>query len=170
VHALADLKTALEAPVTRPEFVYTTYINTTPERLWQALTEPGFTKRYWGVEFESDWTAGAPMTWTESGNRIVDPEQVVLESDPYTRLAYSWHTYTPDWAAAVGISEDDRAALVAEARSTVTFTLDQQGPVVKLTVVHEGGEHTLSGVREGWPAIMSSLKSLLETGAVLPTA
>lgn len=170
VQALADLKSALEAPMSTTEFVYTTYINTTPERLWQALTEPGFTKRYWGVEFETDWTKGARMTWTESGTRIVDPEQVVLESDPYTRLSYSWHTYTPDWAGVVGISEEDRAALFAEPRSTVTFTLDQQGPVVKLTVVHEGGERTLSGVRDGWPAIVSSLKSLLETGDVLPTA
>jgi uncharacterized protein YndB with AHSA1/START domain/DNA-binding transcriptional ArsR family regulator len=170
VHALADLKTALEAPMSRPEFVYTTYINATPERVWQALTEPEFTKQYWGVEFESDWTKGAQMTWTESGYRIVDPEQVVLESDPYTRLSYSWHTYTPDWAGVVGIPEEERDALLAEDRSTVTFTLDQQGPVVKLIVVHEGGERTLSGVSEGWPAIMSSLKSLLETGAVLPTA
>ena len=170
VQALADLKTALEQPVSTPEFVYTTYIDTTPERLWQALTDPAFTKRYWGVEFETDWAKGSRMTWTESGYRIEDAEQVVLESDPYTRLAYTWHTYTPEWAETVGFSEEDRAALAAEARSTVTFTLEQQGAVVKLTVVHEGGERTLSGVREGWPAIVSSLKSLLETGEVLPTA
>src|SRR5919202_1830196 len=56
VHALADLKTALEAPMSRPEFVYVTYIKTTPERLWQALTDPAFTRQYWGVEFDSDWT------------------------------------------------------------------------------------------------------------------
>ncbi|MFI7673309.1 ArsR/SmtB family transcription factor [Actinophytocola sp. NPDC049390] len=170
VRALADLKTVLEQPVSTPEFVYTTYINTTPERLWQALTDPAFTKRYWGVEFETDWVKGSRMTWFESGRRIEDPEQVVLESNPYTRLAYTWHTYTPEWAESVGFSAEDRAALAAERRSTVTFTLDQQGAVVKLTVVHEGGERTLSGVREGWPAIVSSLKSLLETGDVLPTA
>ncbi|GAB1510280.1 ArsR/SmtB family transcription factor [Actinophytocola sp. KF-1] len=170
VQALADLKTALEHPVSTPEFVYTTYINTTPERLWQALTDPAFTTRYWGVAFETDWAKGARMTWTENGHRIEDPEQVVLESNPYTRLAYTWHTYTPEWAEGVGVTEEDRAALAAEARSTVTFTLEQQGAVVKLTVVHEGGERTLSGVREGWPAIVSSLKSLLETGDVLPTA
>ena len=169
VQALADLKTALEQPVSTPEFVYTTYINTTPERLWQALTDPAFTTRYWGVEFESDWAKGSRMTWTESGYRIEDPEQVVLESDPYNRLAYTWHTYSPDWAGVVGLSEEERQALSAEPRSTVTFTLERQGEVVKLTVVHEGGERTLSGVREGWPAIVSSLKSLLETGQVLPT-
>jgi uncharacterized protein YndB with AHSA1/START domain len=170
VQALADLKTALEQPVSNAEFVYTTYINTTPERLWQALTDPAFTKRYWGVEFETDWAKGSRMTWTESGYRIEDPEQVVLESEPYTRLAYTWHTYTPDWAGVVGLSEKERQALFAEPRSTVTFTLEQQGAVVKLTVVHGGGERTLSGVSEGWPAIVSSLKSLLETGDVLPTA
>lgn len=170
VQALADLKTALEHPVSNSEFVYTTYINTTPERLWQALTDPAFTKRYWGVEFETDWAKGARMTWTQDGQRIVDDEQVVVESDPYTRLAYTWHTYTPEWAGLAGVSEEDRAALFAEPLSTVTFTLEQQGPVVKLTVLHEGGERTLSGVREGWPEIVSSMKSLLETGDVLPTA
>jgi uncharacterized protein YndB with AHSA1/START domain/DNA-binding transcriptional ArsR family regulator len=170
VHALADLKSALESPMSRPSFVYTTYISTTPERLWQALTEPAFTRQYWGVEFETGWAKGDRMTWTEGGRRIVDPEQVVLESDPYTRLSYSWHTYTPEWAAAVGVAEEDRVALSAEPRSTVIFTLDERGPVVKLTVVHEGGERTLSGVREGWPAIVSSVKSLLETGVVLPMA
>src|SRR5580693_8152363 len=56
VRALADLKTALEkGPMTSQEFVYTTYINTTPERLWQALTDPAFTSRYWGATFTSDW-------------------------------------------------------------------------------------------------------------------
>jgi uncharacterized protein YndB with AHSA1/START domain/DNA-binding transcriptional ArsR family regulator len=170
VHALADLKTALEAPVSRPEFVYTAYINTTPERLWQALTEPEFTKRYWGVEFETDWAKGSRMTWTDPGGVISDPEQVVVESDPYTRLAYTWHTFTAEWGDGNKISEEDRARFAAEPRSVVTFQLDQQGPVVKLTVVHEGGPALLDAIGDGWPAIISSLKSLLETGSVLPTA
>jgi uncharacterized protein YndB with AHSA1/START domain/DNA-binding transcriptional ArsR family regulator len=170
VQALADLKTALEHTVNKPGFVYTTYINTTPERLWQALTDPAFTTRYWGVEFGTDWAKGSGMTWSGNGYRIEDPEQVVLEADPYHRLAYTWHTYTPDWAGAVGLADEERQALAAEARSTVTFTLEQQGQVVKLTVVHEGGERTLSAVSDGWPAIVASLKSLLETGEVLPTA
>src|SRR5687768_116574 len=68
VRALADLKTALElAPMSNPEFVYTTYINTTPERLWQALTDPAFTRRYWGVVLESDWRVGSTMTWKQDG-------------------------------------------------------------------------------------------------------
>ena len=169
-HALADLKTALEAPMERPEFGYTTYINTTPERLWQALTDPTFTKRYWGVEFGTDWAKGSTMTWDERGVIITDPEQVVLESNPYTRLAYTWHTFTPEWAETNEFDDEKAAALRAERRSTVTFDLEQSGPVVKLTVTHEGGPTLLAAVSQGWPAIVSSLKSLLETGEVLPTA
>src|SRR3954463_10769354 len=64
VHALADLKRELEDPaVDRPTFVYTTYIRTTPERLWQALTDPAFTKRYWGATFDTDWQAGGAEGW-----------------------------------------------------------------------------------------------------------
>jgi uncharacterized protein YndB with AHSA1/START domain len=74
------------------EFVYTTYIGTTPGRLWQALTDPAFTRRYWGVTFESDWNVGSTMTWQERGTASADPAQVVLESEPYRRLSYSWHT------------------------------------------------------------------------------
>ncbi|TDV43648.1 ArsR/SmtB family transcription factor [Actinophytocola oryzae] len=170
VHALADLKTALEAPVSKPEFVYTTYINATPERLWQALTDPAFTRQYWGVEFDTDWAKGSPMTWHERGATTADPEQVVVESDPYTRLAYTWHTFTDDWASNAKLPADRVADLRAEPRSTVTFQLDQQGPVVKLTVVHEGGPAVTSAVGDGWPAILASLKSLLETGSALPTA
>ena len=81
---------------TSREFVYTTYIRTTPERLWQALTEPSFTRRWWQVSFETDWEVGSPMTWDNSGLVIADPEQIVLESDPYRRLAYTWHTFTPE--------------------------------------------------------------------------
>ncbi|HYQ66247.1 metalloregulator ArsR/SmtB family transcription factor [Actinophytocola sp.] len=167
VHALADLKTALEAPVSRPEFVYTTYINTTPERLWQALTDPAFTKRYWGVTFDTDWAKGSGMTWNERGITMTDPDQVVLESNPYTRLAYTWHTFTPEWADRNQTFDDEKIAkLREEPRSTVAFDLEQRGAVVKLTVTHEGAETVLEGVSEGWPVIVASLKSLLETGAV----
>jgi DNA-binding transcriptional ArsR family regulator/uncharacterized protein YndB with AHSA1/START domain len=170
VHALADLKTALETPMDKPEFVYTTYINTTPERLWQALTEPAFTRQYWGVEFGTDWAKGSPMTWTERGHTIEDAEQVVVESNPYTRLAYTWHTYTDEWAERAQLPAEHVEKMRAEPRSTVTFQLDQQGPVVKLTVTHEGGPATVAAVHDGWPAIMASLKSLLETGSALVMA
>ena len=62
-----------------PTFAYTTYIRTTPQKLWQALTEPAFTRRYWATEFTTDWSVGSPMTWDNHGVVISDPEQVVLE-------------------------------------------------------------------------------------------
>ncbi|MEV4620254.1 metalloregulator ArsR/SmtB family transcription factor [Asanoa sp. NPDC049573] len=170
--ALADLKTALEqTPMNKPEFVYTTYINTTPERLWQALTDPAFTKRYWGVAFETDWSAGSPVVWAQEGARIADPEQVVLESDPPRRLSLTWHTFTQDWAAASGIDEAQRATFAAEPRSTVTFDLEPAGAAVKLTVIHGGfepGSAVLDAINGGWPQILSNLKTLLETGDVIP--
>ena len=102
VDALADLKKALEeTEVDTPSFVYTTYIRTTPERLWQGLTDPAFTRRYWQTEFITDWAKGSPMTWDNHGVMISDPEQVVLESDPYRRLSYSWHAMTPELAEQV---------------------------------------------------------------------
>jgi uncharacterized protein YndB with AHSA1/START domain/DNA-binding transcriptional ArsR family regulator len=170
--ALADLKTALEeAPMGSTEFVYTTYISTTPERLWQALTDPAFTRRYWGATIESDWAAGSPMTWEQNGVRITDPAQVVLESEPYRRLAYSWHTFTPEFAEAFGFSEEFLAKVASERRSKVTFDIEPAGQAVKLTVVHDGfepGSTVLESISGGWPAILSSLKTLLETGETLP--
>jgi uncharacterized protein YndB with AHSA1/START domain/DNA-binding transcriptional ArsR family regulator len=171
VHALADLKQALEdGPMAKPEFVYVTYIKTTPERLWQALTDPAFTRRYWGVEFESEWTKGAPMTWTEKGVEIRDPEQVVLVSEPYRRLSYTWHTLTPEWGRAHEVTDEDLARLAAERRSKVTFDLEPAGSAVKLTVTHddfEPGSPLVEGVSQGWPPLLSSLKSLLESGEPL---
>src|SRR5579862_4514685 len=113
VHALADLKRALEdTPVEKPSFVYATYIQTTPERLWQALTEPAFTERYWSLTFDSDWEPGSTMAWHMRGLTIADPEQVVVEADPYRRLSYTWHTFTPEWAATLDLGDDDRERLV----------------------------------------------------------
>jgi len=171
--ALADLKTALEEPMTSTEFVYTTYIRTTPEKLWRALTDPAFTRRYWGLGMESDWATGSPFTVVlePSGVTVADPEQVVLESEPYRRLAYTWHTFTPEWAANYGISEEQRAAFAAEGRSKVTFEIVPLGETVMLTVLHDGfgpGSAVLEGISQGWPAILASLKTLLETGEALP--
>src|SRR4051812_7467887 len=101
VEALADLKRALEdAPMDKPSFVYTTYIRTTPERLWQALTEPAFTERYWNLSFETDWRPGSPMTWHQRGLAIEG--SVVLDADPFRKLSYTWHSFTPEWAEAMG--------------------------------------------------------------------
>ncbi|MFJ5676526.1 ArsR/SmtB family transcription factor [Streptomyces sp. NPDC093097] len=170
--ALADLKDALEAPpMDRNAFVYTTYIRTTPERLWQALTDPSFTSRYWGVEFATDWRTGSAMTWTERGATTAHPEQIVLESTPHRRLSYTWHTFTPEWAESAGIADDVRAELAAEPRSKVTFEIEPLGDMVKLTVVHDGfaADSTARGmVQHGWPALLSNLKTLLETGELLP--
>ena len=182
--ALSDLKTALEAkPMdTETTFVYTTYIHATPEKLWRGLTDPTFTRQYWrhptagGVQMKSDWKKGSTydVTYEESGLVVSNTEQVVLESDPYRRLSYTWHSFTPEWADAHGIDEADRAAWAAEPRSKVAFDIEEAGVgVVKLTVVHDGfeaGSAVLQGVSGGWPAVIASLKTLLETGSALPSA
>jgi DNA-binding transcriptional ArsR family regulator/uncharacterized protein YndB with AHSA1/START domain len=175
--ALADLKTALESkPMTSftisdvTEFVYTTYIRTTPEQLWQALTEPAFTVRYWGVELTSDWNVGSTITWEYKGVTMADPTQTVLVADVNRRLAYTWHSITPEFGELIGSSPQEVAALAAEKRSTVSFEIEPMGELVKLTVTHGGfepGSTMLAGISEGWPTILASLKTLLETGAPL---
>ncbi len=173
VRALADLKRALEGtPMDKPSVVYATYISTTPERLWQALTEPAFTKRYWETTFVTDWAPGSAMTWDNHGVLISDPEQVVVESDPFRRLSYTWHSVTPELAKRFGWDDDLLAKLSVEPRSTVTFEIEpaKEG-VVKLTVVHDGfapGSAIAEMVSVGWPAVIASLKTLLETGDPLP--
>jgi uncharacterized protein YndB with AHSA1/START domain len=170
-HALADLKRALEEPsMQKPEFVYTTYIKTTPEQLWQALIDPAFTRRYWGATFTSDWQAGSQMTWEYEGVTVADPAQIVLESEPYRRLAYTWQTVTPEFAKTVGFSDEYFAEVAAERRSKVSFDIEPHGQGVKLTVVHDDFDPEsamLKSVSNGWPVILSSLKTLLETGETL---
>ncbi|HEX6713764.1 MAG TPA: metalloregulator ArsR/SmtB family transcription factor [Thermoleophilaceae bacterium] len=173
VRALADLKTALEdRTVDKPTFVYTTYIKTTPEQLWQALTEPAFTTRYWGITFVTDWEQGSSMTWNQRGQTIASAKQVVLESEPYRRLSYTWHTFTPGLMEALGLGEDVRERIAGEPRSKVTFEIDELDDAqVKLTVIHDGFEQAsvVAGmVSRGWPRVLSNLKTLLETGEPLP--
>jgi uncharacterized protein YndB with AHSA1/START domain/predicted transcriptional regulator len=173
VHALADLKRALEEDTTvdKPTFVYTTYIRTTPERLWQALTDPAFTERYWGATFQTDWAPGSEMTWKQFGLTIANPDQVVLESEPHRRLSYTWHTFTPELFETLELSGEVRERIEAESRSKVTFELEPQGELVKLTVVHDGFDPdsiVASMVGQGWPKVLSGLKTLLETGETLP--
>jgi uncharacterized protein YndB with AHSA1/START domain len=156
--------------MSRPEFVYTSYIRTTPERLWQALTKPAFTKQYWdGLSYESEWTAGSTYVMKRDmgeGLTVADPEQLVVVADPYRRLTYTWHTFTPEWAAAHGFDEDYRSTVAAEPRSKVTFDIEPfKDGMVKLTVVHddfEAGSLVLEGVSQGWPIVVSKLKTLLE--------
>ena len=161
-------------------FAYTIYIQATPEQVWHGLTDPALTKRYWRHHlagpktFRSDWKQGS--TWAliheQVGLVVSDPEQVILEADPYRRLAYTWHTFTPEWATRVGMDEATAEAWRAEPRSQVAYDIEDVGRgVVKLTVVHDGfepGSHVLQAISEGWPAVLSSLKTLLETGTGLP--
>ncbi|MDX6542354.1 MAG: hypothetical protein QOI71_3964, partial [Gaiellales bacterium] len=141
------------------------------ERLWQALTEPAFTERYWATTFDSDWKPGSTMTWHTRGQPIADREQVVVESDPYRRLSYTWHTFTPEWAESLDLTDEARGRLAAEPRSKVTFEIEPLGEQVKLTVIHddlEAGGLTATLISQGWPRVLANLKTLLETGDTLP--
>ncbi len=161
-------------------FTYTTYIHAAPERVWQGLTDPACTNRYWRHQragektFWSDWKKGSTydLAHQEVGLVVSDPEQVILESDPYRRLAYTWHTFTPEWATQVGMDDATADAWRAEPRSKVAFDIEDTGHgVVKLTVVHDGfapGSSVLQGISAGWPAVLANLKTLLETGTALP--
>ncbi|MBV8933868.1 MAG: SRPBCC family protein [Kutzneria sp.] len=156
--------------MTTLEFVYTTYIKTTPQRLWRALTDPDDVGRYWGVTLETDWTPGSAMVWSEQGTRVADPGQVVLEATPHRRLSYTGRSFTPDVAKAFGLGEDIYAALARERRSTLTFDIEPAGETVKLTLTIDcdpaGTLYDI--VSQGWPRILSNLKTLLETGDTLP--
>ena len=175
VQALSALKHVLEDDtMTNPNFVYKTYIGTTPEKLWQALTDPVFQRIWWqSVEQSTDWEVGSPMTWHNHGVTIEDPEQVVLEHDPYTRLSYTWHTFTPELTATFGATPELAEKLRRESRSKVVFDIEAVSDgKVKLTVTQDGFDadsEAVKMVNNGWPSILSDLKTLLETGAILPT-
>ena len=169
--ALADLKRALEHQPMDNSFVYTTYIDATPERLWAALTDPAFTKRYWGVALMSDWNVGSTVTWELKNVTMADDEQVVLASDPPRRLSYTWHTITPEFIEAIDGDPEFLAKASTERRSKVTFDIEPVGGLVKLTVTHDDfdpGSLVLIGISEGWPPLIASLKTMLETGEPLP--
>lgn len=117
------------------------------------------------------WSVGSPMTWDNHGVLISDPEQVVPAAEPYNRLSYTWHAITPELAKRFGWDEELLARLSGEARSKVTFTIEEAAQVVKLTVVHDGfepGSSLAEMVSYGWPNVVASLKSLPETGEPLP--
>jgi uncharacterized protein YndB with AHSA1/START domain len=139
----------------KPEFVYTTYIETSVEKLWQALTDGDFTERYWfGHRCASDWKSGSEYRFTKQGHPTIQGK--VLAVDPPKRLAYSWDSCSP---------EEQR-----ERTSRVTFDLEPRGKVVKLTVTHDELDErgvTLRNISGGWPMVLASLKSLLETGHAL---
>ena len=151
-------------------FTYTIYIRATPERIWQAITDPSSASQFWGVTHITDWMPGSSMTWQVAGATIADPEQLILEAEAPHRLSFTWHTITDDFVLAVGDDDDLGASMAAEERSTATFDVEPFGAQSKLTVTHTGfapGSAILAGVTEGWPMVFSSLKSLLETGDAL---
>ena len=140
----------------KPEFVYVTYIETTPEKLWEALTSSEFSRRYWwDTSVVSEWKVGSPFSLVMNGTTTDVGE--VLEVDRPRRLSYTFHHV---------LSEAARK----ERPTKVVFDLEQHGKLVKLTLTHEDfepGSVILDPISKGWPAIMSSLKSMLESGQAL---
>jgi uncharacterized protein YndB with AHSA1/START domain len=141
----------------RDRFVYVTYIRTTADRLWEALTSAEFTRQYWfGVWQECAWEVGSSWKLILPDGRLADAGEV-LEIEPPKRLVLKWrHELRPE--------------LHEEGFSRATFELEPLDEVVKLTVIHEidqEGSKFIAAVSNGWPAILSSLKSLLETGTAM---
>jgi len=139
------------------KFVYVTYIRTTPEKLWDALTKPEFTRAYWfGVSVDCSWKAGAPWRLIFRDGTVGDTGEV-LEVDRPRRLVLKWRN-------------EFKPELKAEGFSRASFELEPTGDTVKLTVTHEmerKGSKLIEAVSTGWPSVLSSLKSLMETGKAL---
>jgi uncharacterized protein YndB with AHSA1/START domain len=142
--------------MSKPEFVYVTYIETTPEKLWEALTSSEFSRRYWfGTELRSDWKVGSSIALVMNGTTTDTGE--ILELDRPRRLSYSFRHELND-------------EMRNEGPTKVIFSIEPHGKLVKLTLTHEGfigASKLLDGISRGWPAILSSLKSLLESGTAL---
>ncbi len=138
-------------------FVYVTYIRTTPARLWEALLKPEFTRQYFfGVTMDSDWKVGSPWKMTHPDGTVSDAGEVI-ESDPPKHLVLKWRNEFPN--------------LKPEGFTRCTFDIAAEGDLTKLQVVHEAdmdNSKTIAAVSDGWPKILSGLKTLLESGAVLP--
>jgi uncharacterized protein YndB with AHSA1/START domain len=135
-------------------FIYVTYIRTTPDKLWAALTTPDFQARYWfGIRQESDWKAGSSWRMLFSDGRVADSGEV-LESEPPRRLVLKWRNEFRDDLKDAGYSR-------------CTYELEAHEEAVKLTVTHVSESRAfIEAVSGGWPKILSNLKSLLETGQV----
>lgn len=142
----------------KPTYVYVTYIHSTAERVWRALTDADLTARFWGHSNVSDWEPGS--TWEHrrtDGSGIADVVGTVLEAVPPERLVMTF-----------GPPDGQRPA----AASQVTFTIEPHQDIVRLTVTHQNlaDQADYEAAAAGWPAVFSNLKSLLETGRVLPQA
>ena len=136
------------------QFIYVTFIRTTPERLWSALTTPDFIKQYWfGMNCESSWTEGAPWRLVFADGRVADMGEIV-EASPPRRLVIRWRN-------------EFRPELKAEGYSRCTMELEPVKGAVRLTLTHAidcAESQFIGAVSGGWPKILSNLKSLLETG------
>jgi uncharacterized protein YndB with AHSA1/START domain/DNA-binding transcriptional ArsR family regulator len=142
-----------------PSYVYVTYIRATAEQVWQALTDADLTARFWGHANVSDWQPGSPWEHRRAdGSGAIDVVGQVLEASPPTRLVITFED-TPDAAS-------------PREPSVVTFAVEPYADIVRLTVTHENlpNMEMLGGISRGWPAVLANLKSLLETGDVLPQA
>jgi uncharacterized protein YndB with AHSA1/START domain len=141
----------------KDQFVYVIYIRTTTEKLWKALIEPEFTRKFWvNTTQESEWKPGASWKILMPDGRVADSGEV-LEIEPHRRLVLKWRN-------------EFRPELKAEGYSRLTYQLEKEGKSVKLTVIHEmekEGSKFIEAVSTGWPHILASLKSLLETGESL---
>jgi uncharacterized protein YndB with AHSA1/START domain len=139
-------------------FVYVTYIRTTPEKLWDALLKPEFTRAYWfGIWQDCDWRKGSSWKLMFPDGRVADTGEVVEIERP-KRLVLKWRN-------------EFRPELREEGYSRCTMEIEPADEVVKLTITHEidkPGSKFIEAVSGGWPKILSSLKSLLETGKALP--
>lgn len=136
--------------------MYVTYIEASPERVWEALTDPALSAQYWGHSNVSDWEIGS--SWEHrrvDGSDIADVAGSVLESHPPRRLA---------------MTSDAPRSAPPGGPSKVTFDIERYHEIVRLTVTHENlaGDEALRAISVGWPAVLANLKSLLETGRVLP--
>ncbi|MGB3708300.1 ArsR/SmtB family transcription factor [Gordonia sp. (in: high G+C Gram-positive bacteria)] len=157
--ALADIKARAEEDAMIPNYVYVTYIKATPEQVWKALTDADLTAEYWGHANVSDWQPGAAWEHRRTdGSGTVDVTGEVLEAEPPRRLVITF--------------EDSPEESTQRAPSTVTFLVESHQDIVRLTVTHENlpNKEMLNGISKGWPAVLANLKSLLETGTVLPQA
>jgi uncharacterized protein YndB with AHSA1/START domain len=139
------------------QFVYVTFIRTTPEKLWRALLEPEFTRLFWmGTTQECEWKPSASWRIVKPDGKTADSGEVV-EIEPYKLLVLKWKNHL--------FSE-----MTAEGYSRMTYELEPKGDSVKLTVTHEMDKSEskfIKAVSGGWPIILASLKSLLETGESL---
>src|SRR5579871_4281394 len=140
----------------RSTFVYVTYIRTTPEKLWAALTDGEFTRQYWfGMRCESQWIGGSSWNLVSAEGQIFDSGAIV-EATPPRRLVIRWqHQIKPE--------------LREEGDSHCTMELEPTGTAVKLSITHtieRDPSKFIAAVSGGWPKVVSNLKSLLETGSI----